>query len=186
MAAVDPGAIYNTTLADLGLQSTNELATIGENEGFLRTNVGNSENLITQAEPGTYTAESNRANKGGVLNSGTNSTRKGTIANAFAGKRTANEAKLSQGLATDNKARETVGLKKTTGEHTAANVRAEQIDALQAANPTVPPPPPAPVAPSAQPYNAPRVTAAGVTIGVKPPIKVPLVVSSKAQKTTRG
>jgi hypothetical protein len=155
-AAVDPGAIYNTTLADLGLQESNTLATIGENEGFLKTNVGNAENTLTGQEPGTYTAESNRANRGGLLTSGVNTQRKATVASSYAEKRTANQAKLSQGLSTDQKARQTAGLTKTLGEHTAAATRAANEDALQAANPTVAPaapatPRPAAVAPPAGP-----------------------------------
>ena len=138
MAATDPGELYNQILGDLKLTAGNELATIGEQEGFLRTNVGNAENLLTGQEPTTYTAEANRANKGGILNSGINTQRKGTIAQNFAGKRTANQAKLSQGLTTYNKQRETVGLKETEGEHKAAQTKAEQEDALQAQFPTVP------------------------------------------------
>lgn len=142
MAAVDPGAIYNTTLADLGLQSGNELAKIGEEEGFTRTNVGNKENTLTQQEPATYTAESNRANKGGILTSGINTQRKGTIAANFAGKRTANQAELSQRLSSYNKGRETVGLKQKIKEHEAAATKAvNEDDAYRAANPIVPPEP---------------------------------------------
>ena len=146
-ATPDPGAIYNTTLADLGLQESNTLATIGEGEGFLRTNVNNSENLLSGQEPGVYTAESNKANKGGLLTSGVNTQRKATIASSYAEKRTANQAKLSQGLTTYGKQRETAGLTKTLGEHTAAATRAAQEDANRAANPTVEPTTPVRTAP---------------------------------------
>lgn len=142
MAAVDPGAIYTSTLADLGLQESNTLGTIGENEGSLKTNVNNAESLLTGLEPGVYTAEANKANKGGLLTSGINTQRKATIASSYAEKRTANQAKLSQGLTTDQKAREVANTTKVVGEHKAAGERAEREDALQAANPTV-----APVAP---------------------------------------
>ena len=142
MAAVDPGAIYNQTLGDLGLQETQTLGKIGEEEDFLKSNIGNAENLITGAEPGTYSAESNRANKGGILTSGANANRKATIATNFAGKRTANQARLTQGLAGFERGRQGAGLTKTIGEHTAAGTRAANEDALAAQFPTVPTPAP--------------------------------------------
>jgi len=179
MAVTDPGAIYNQNLADIALREGQELATIGEKEGYLRTNVGNSENLITQAEPGTYTAERERAAKGGIRNSGVNSERKATIASSFAGKRITNQAKLTQGEAEDKRAREGVGIKRIEGEHTAAEKRAADEEANIAANPVVPAAAPASVA--APGLNTPRITAAGVSIGVKPAPQVPIVKSVKKQ-----
>jgi hypothetical protein len=135
--AVDPQAIYNTTLADLGLQASNETAAIGEDEGYARTNTLNAENTLTGEEPTTYTAESNKANKGGLLESGINSQRKATIASNFASKRTANQAKLSQDLGGYKRQGELVGIKQVEGEHTAAEKRAIDEEAYNAANPGV-------------------------------------------------
>jgi hypothetical protein len=130
-----PGEIYNTAVADAGLVEGNELATIGEGEANLRSNVGNAENTITSAEPRTYNAEVKTAAKGGLLNSGINSQRKTTIANNFAQKRTANQARLTQGLNTYKRSREGAGLKKTLTEHNALGKRTAEEEAWNATHP---------------------------------------------------
>lgn len=140
MAAVpDPGALYNQTLADLGRQEALSLAAIGEGEGDLRTNINQAEQGISEREPGTYRAETNAAQRQGLLTSGINSGRKSEIASRFGAARAANQARLSQGLGSFQKQREQAGLTRETGERAAAQRRLEQQEAYNAANPPLPP-----------------------------------------------
>jgi hypothetical protein len=133
------GAEYTKALADLEFQEKNTLGLLGEEEGELRTTIGGDESTLTQGEPGTYQAEQYRANKGGLLNSTSNTARKTTIASGYAQKRTVNQAKLRQGEAVDQRKREGVEgeYAKKRSEDAFTKTRAEE--SYTAANPTVAP-----------------------------------------------
>lgn len=135
MAGFDPGAVYNSTLADIGLQQANEEASLGESDANLKANIGYQENQITQAEPGTYRANANAANRGGLLTSGINARRKDTIASNFAARRTANQLALTQGEARIQRERETGALNRERTLHGAQTTRAQEEDRIAKENP---------------------------------------------------
>src|SRR4051794_2130839 len=132
--AYDPAAAYNTTLADIGLQKTNEEAALGESDANLKANVGYQENQITQSEPGVYRGNANAANRGGVLTSGINARRKDTIATGFASRRTANQLALTEGEARIQRERETGSLNREKEEHGALGTKAQEEDRIAKEN----------------------------------------------------
>lgn len=86
--AGDPrNAAYFQTLANLEHQYNTTLAGDKERLQNSRTNATYQQGLIGQREPGSYKANSHRANAGGILESGVNAERRGTIGQEYANKR---------------------------------------------------------------------------------------------------
>lgn len=137
--AYDPEAVYNQTVADIGLQEGFEEASLSESETNLKANVGYQESEITRSEPGVYRAGTNAANRGGVLTSGTNSRRKDTIASNFAARRTQNQMTLTEGEARIKREREGGKFKRERETHGAQETRAREQDQYAREHPTVAP-----------------------------------------------
>jgi hypothetical protein len=86
--AGDPrNALYFSNLAALEHQKANSLSGIAEQRNLARANTKYGEGQLTQHEPGSYKANAHRANQGGILESGVNAERRGTIGSEYANKR---------------------------------------------------------------------------------------------------
>lgn len=86
--AGDPrNAAYFQTLASLEHQYNTTLAGYKETLQNSRTNATYQQGQLTQQEPRAYQANRHRANAGGVLESGVNAERRGTIGADYANKR---------------------------------------------------------------------------------------------------
>lgn len=86
--AGDPrNAAYFQTLASLEHQYNTTLAGDKEQLGNSKTNATYQQGLLGQAEPRSYQANQHRANAGGLLESGVNAERRGTIGADYANKR---------------------------------------------------------------------------------------------------
>lgn len=91
----DPrGAAYFQQLAALQHQYDTSLAGNAEGLTNARSNAVYGEGQLTQQEPRSYQQNERTANKGGILESGVNAERRGTIAQQYAAKR----AQVQKGL----------------------------------------------------------------------------------------
>jgi len=139
--AFDPEAQWQENQANLGVQATWEEGGITQGLNQTKARVGYQESEVDRAEPGTFRASANRANKGGLLTSGINARRRTDVVNNFAARRTANQLTLSQAQESAKRAQEGVGLKRTQGEGKNARERDAAKEAYARANPTIAPPP---------------------------------------------
>ena len=135
--AYDPDATYATLAADVGLQETRENAGLTEQETDLRANVGYQETERERAEPGTYKASASRANRGGILTSGSNNLRRTSIYNDFAARRTSNQLGLTQGLGRIARGHEEVGWRGTERLKSGETRRTEEKDQYAREHPPV-------------------------------------------------
>lgn len=145
MAGLDPAqaaAEAQKTIADLGLTENFELGAIGEREQDLQFNVGQAEAGRAEQEPRAYRTQQNAAVAHGLASTGMASLAHTNLVNRFAAQRTANQARLTQGLGGFKREREGVKLKKTLGETGAYSRETEQESQYAAEHP-----PAAPVAP---------------------------------------
>jgi hypothetical protein len=86
--AGDPrNAQYFQTLASLEHQYNTTLAGDKEKLASSRSNALYQQGLLGEKEPGSYKANEHRANAGGLLESGVNAERRGTIGQEYANKR---------------------------------------------------------------------------------------------------
>lgn len=86
--AGDPrNAQYFQTLASLEHQYNTTLAGDKQKLASSRSNALYQQGLIGEREPGSYKANEHRANAGGLLESGVNAERRGTIGQEYANKR---------------------------------------------------------------------------------------------------
>jgi hypothetical protein len=173
---------YNTTLA-------------GDQETLAndKTNAEYQQGLLTKAEPGTYKANQAKANAGGILESGVNAGRRGTIASQYGQKRYTITHGLQENEGRLRKADETAKYTYESGRGKAANeALSEGYKALleQQPNESAPkaPTPPAqqqainqgvkPGAGGVVPYEG-----GGVRVGMAQP---PRVIGQRAQPNSVG
>lgn len=108
--AGDPrNAEYGETIAALEHAYTTTLAGDAETLSDATSNAQYQRSLIGQAEPGGYRSEANKANAGGILESGINAQDRGTLASKYA----------------DQRFKVTKGLQETTNRVHRANENAE-------------------------------------------------------------
>ncbi len=185
--AVDPGALYNENLANLQFNEHQQDIPVEQEYGTYNPITGTwsggqadarsgaKETALTQQEtlPGNpYQVESNRANRGGILTSGTNTARKTTIASGFAARRLLNTTGLAEGRAKGLTQLQGFKATREHGEVNAGKQRTREQDEYNAANPTMP------VAAAAP--GQPRTPIAPARVGQ------PRVRTIKVQRTTRG
>jgi hypothetical protein len=122
--AGDPrNAQYNDNNATLEFQEKTGLAGFDEGLHNQEARTVYQESERERGEPGAYRQNTNRANKGGLLESGINTQRHGTLEAGFAARRTGNQLALTtaQGTAKTGKEHLTseIGLKKQSNLNTA-------------------------------------------------------------------
>src|SRR5436190_9201258 len=99
MAEAPPtDALYWQTKGALAFNEGRRLARIGEGESKARSEATRREGAYGRGEPLAYKANQERANRGGILESGINSRRRGTIAADYAAKRLATQEGLQESL----------------------------------------------------------------------------------------